>query len=255
MPLEIAYNPAGTRAALIFEETPGNVITDDLVRQLRTALEDLATETHLRLVTLEGKGPDFSFGASIPEHLPGRIERVLPEMHALVTDLVSLPIPTAAVVRGRCLGGGFELALACDFIFAETSATFGLPEIAIGVFPPAASVLLPARVGTARATAAILSGASQPAGVWQSWGLIELVAEGGMLARAVDEWFDRTLAPRSAEALRHAVRAVRTSLADAVGRDLPGVERLYLSDLMRSQDAVEGIRAFLEKRPASWQDR
>jgi cyclohexa-1,5-dienecarbonyl-CoA hydratase len=255
MPLQIAFNPAGTRAALVFEETPGNVITGDLVRQMRTALEDLVTETHLRLVTIEGQGADFSFGASIPEHVPEQIARVLPEMHALITDLIALPIPTAAVVRGRCLGGGFELALACDFIFAEASATFGLPEIALGVFPPAASVLLPARIGTARATSAVLSGAAQSADVWRRCGLVEFVAEDGALAAAVDDWFDKTLAPRSAEALLHAVRAVRMSLAGAVRRDLPEVERLYLTELMQSRDAVEGIRAFLEKRPATWQDR
>ncbi len=255
MPIQIAFNPAGTRAALTIEETPGNVITDAIVRQLRTALEDLVSETQLRLVTIEGKGADFSFGASIPEHLPGQIEQVLPEMHRLISDLVAFPAPTAALVRGRCLGGGFELALACDFIFAESSATFGLPEIAIGVFPPAASVLLPARVGTARATSAILTGASQPASAWHGWGLVEAVASDGTLAATVDEWFARTLESKSAEALLHAVRAARMALAEAVRRDLPEVERLYLTELMRSQDAVEGIRAFLEKRPANWQDR
>src|SRR4029453_16522162 len=115
---------------------------------------------HLKLVTFEGAGADFSFGASIPEHAPAEIGRVLPEAHALIYALLDLPVVTAALVRGRCLGGGFEIALACDFIFAEQSAVFGLPEIALGVFPPAASALLPARVGTARATGASVTGKS-----------------------------------------------------------------------------------------------
>src|SRR4029077_16041014 len=122
-------------------------------------------------------GADFSFGASIPEHAPGEIGRVLPEAHALVYALLDLPIVTAALVRGRCLGGGFEIALACDFIFAEESAVFGLPEVALGVFPPAACVLLPARVGAARATASILTGAAMTAAEWRQAGLVALVSE------------------------------------------------------------------------------
>ena len=129
----------------------GNSITVDIVRALRTGLESAAQNPHLKLITVAGEGADFSFGASIPEHTADRIGAVLPEMHALLEDLLDAPSVTAAIVRGRCLGGGFELALACDFIFAAEDAAFGLPEIALGVFPPAGSLLLPARVGSARA--------------------------------------------------------------------------------------------------------
>jgi cyclohexa-1,5-dienecarbonyl-CoA hydratase len=92
----------------------------------------------------------------VAEHAPAEIARVLPAMHELVHALLDAPAPTAAVVRGRCLGGGFELALACDFILAADDATFGLPEVALGVFAPAGSILLAERVGAARATRALL---------------------------------------------------------------------------------------------------
>ena len=206
-------------------------------------------------MTIEGEGEDFSFGASIPEHAPGEIDRVLPQMHALIYALLDFPAPTAALARGRCLGGGFELALACDFIFAERTTVFGLPEIALGVFPPAAAALLPARIGTARATSAILTGAPGPAEAWRSAGLLEHVSEPGALAADVDRWFDEHLRGRSAAALRHATAAARLSLRQHVRGVLPELERLYLRDLMGTADAAEGIAAFLEKRPPKWTDR
>lgn len=254
MPLDIAFNPNHTRAALRFSHAKGNIITAEVVAALRAALEDLATERSVRLVTIEGQGADFSFGASVPEHAPGEIERVLPDMHALVLDLLASPAPTAVVVRGRCLGGGFELALACDFIFAADSAVFGLPEIALGVFPPTASVLLPVRVGAARAASAVLTGTTRSAAAWHADGLVEFVAREAELAAAVDDWFAKSLGRWSAEALRHAVQAVRAPVVDAATARLPEVEQLYLRELMRSRDAHEGIQAFLDKRAPVWRD-
>jgi cyclohexa-1,5-dienecarbonyl-CoA hydratase len=255
MPLEIGFNEDRTRASLRMSNPKGNIITADLIAALRAALEDLATERHLRLVTLEGAGSDFSFGSSIEEHRPGEIDRVLPEMHALIFDLLALPAPTAALVQGRCLGGGFELALACDFVFAAETAVFGLPEISLGVFPPAASVLLPLRIGGARATSAILGGRTLTAAEWRTLGLVEVVTTHGRLTQALDDWYARSLARYSAEALRHAVRAARTTIEAAVREQLPKVEQVYLRDLMRSADAREGIQAFLEKRQPEWQDQ
>jgi cyclohexa-1,5-dienecarbonyl-CoA hydratase len=254
-PVELALDRTRTRAAFTLFHPKGNIITAEMVAALTQALEPLSHDEHLKLITIEGAGPDFSFGASVPEHAPGQIERVLPEMHALVYALLDVPIPTAAIVRGRCLGGGFELALACDFIFAEASATFGLPEIALGVFPPAASALLPARIGAARATSAILTGVPRPAPDWFAAGLLEAVVPAGDLAIAVDRWFAGTLQPRSASALRHATQAARLSLVRHVSAVLPDLQRLYLADLMSTHDAAEGIAAFLEKREPRWTDR
>ena len=163
MTVNVSFNANQTRAAFRFHHPKGNIVTCEMIAALRAGLENMSQNPHLKLVTIEGAGPDFSFGASIPEHAPDEIERVLPEMHGLVVDLLELPALTAAIVRGRCLGGGFELALACDFIFAAEDAVFGLPEIKLGVFPPAASVLLPARIGLARAMPAILTGEPAPA--------------------------------------------------------------------------------------------
>ena len=254
-PLRVAFNADQSRAAFTIHHPKGNIITADMVAALRTGLEAAAENPHLKLITIEGEGADFSFGASIPEHAPGAIDRVLPEMHALVYDLLDAPAPTAAIVRGRCFGGGFELALACDFIFAAETATFALPEIALGVFPPAASALLPLRAGAARATRAILSGDVTNADDWVRAGLVHFAVPAAALADEVDAWFAARLAPRSAAALRHAAAAARMLLAAQVREVLPKLERLYLDDLMRTQDAVEGIEAFMARRTPHWTDR
>lgn len=254
-PVSVSFDSRQTRAAFTLFHEKGNIVTAAMVSALRAALETVTENPHLKLITIEGAGQDFSFGASIPEHAPGAIERVLPEMHALVYELLEVPAVTAAVVRGRCLGGGFELALACDFILAEQDARFGLPEIALGVFPPAASALLPLRVGYAAATRAILTGASFAAGDPAIAPLIAATAAPGTLAEEVERWFERHLQPRSAAALRHAAAACRMGLAAHVRDLLPALERLYLNDLMRTQDAAEGVAAFMDRRSPQWTDR
>jgi cyclohexa-1,5-dienecarbonyl-CoA hydratase len=253
-PVTVTVSDDRARASLRIFHPKGNIVTREMIAALAAALAGLQDERHLKLITLEGEGPDFSFGASIPEHAPGAIEDVVPEAHRLTLALLDAPAVTAAVVRGRCLGGGFELALACDVIFAAESATFGLPEISLGVFPPAAAALLPQRVGAARATVAILSGAAMPASDWMDAGLVTAIAPQSDLARLVEQWFVKHLAPKSASALRFAARAARASIRQVVTSLLPELERLYLSELMRTEDAREGIAAFLEKRAPRWTD-
>jgi cyclohexa-1,5-dienecarbonyl-CoA hydratase len=255
MSVTVSFNDSQTRAAFRFAHAKGNIVTAEIVAALRAGLESVAQNPHLKLITIEGEGPDFSFGASIPEHTPEHIARVLPEMDALIFDLLEMPAVTAAVVRGRCLGGGFELALACDLIFAADDAVFGLPEIELGVFPPAGSALLPARAGATRALRAIVTGAPAPAATWREAGLVELPASSANPREEVDAWFERHLAGKSASALRYAAAAARADLLARVRTTLPELERLYLEELMQTHDAVEGVDAFLQKRPPRWRDR
>jgi cyclohexa-1,5-dienecarbonyl-CoA hydratase len=246
--------PDQRRLRLILDGPRGHIITDRLVWTMREALTRVAGERRIRLVTLEAEPPDFSFGSSIEEHLPDRIGAVLPRFHDLVRAWLDVPAVTIALVHGRCLGGGFELALCCDLIFATPAAQFGLPEIALGVFPPAAAVLLPARLGTARATSAIVAGDPRPATQWTEAGLVETLVGDGDLERAVSAWDAQHLAPRSAAAVRQAALAAREGLRHAVERLLPASERRYLEEVMRTHDAKEGIHAFLEKRAPIWRD-
>lgn len=252
--VQTIVNDAGTRARIILNHPKGNVITTAMAGEGRAAIETLVGLHSLRLVTFEGAGGEFSFGASVQEHAAGLVERMLPEMHRLIRDMLDIPAPTAAVVKGRCIGGGFEVALACDFIFASEDAVFGIPEVTLAAFPPAASALLPLRIGYARATRAILTGEVCQAAAWREAGLLTLVVPEAELDAAVNAWFDTHLAERSAAGLRHAVAAARKGLRDKVERVLPDLERLYLNELMRTSDVSEAVAAFIEKRTPQWSD-
>ena len=242
----------GGRLRLVIDQPTGNILTTAVMCDLRRALDEAARATGIKLITIEGAGNHFSYGASVEEHRPGAIDTALAELHALVRDLLAAPAPTACIVRGRCLGGAFELALACDFVFAARTAVLGSPEIALGVFPPVAAALLPHRVGPSRAASAVLTGDARPAERWAEAGLIELVAEADDLEAAVDRWFAVNLAARSAIALGLTAYAVRESTRQHLAQVLPVLERMYLDRLMRTKDAVEGIEAFLEKRTPVW---
>jgi len=158
-----------------------------------------------------------------------------------------------AAVRGQCLGGGFELALACDFIIAEEGAAFACPEIKLAVFPPAAAVLLPTRIGASRAAELVLTGAAWNAAQAVEAGLIVRTAPQGQLEATVETWITDHFLARSPVALRYGVRAARLSVRRAMQEDLPQIERMYLDELMAEPDAVEGLRAFMEKREPHWE--
>ena len=248
------FEAEGTWLRLELDAPPGHVLSRALVQELTIALAEVGGQPRLRWVTIEGRGGQFSYGASIPEHLPAVIREVLPEMHALMRALLDLPCPTAAIVEGRCLGGGFELALCCDDIIAAESAEFGLPEIRLAAFPPVAAALLPVRVGASRATRAVVTGDTQSAVYWHAAGLVSVVAESTPPLDAARRWFERQLAPHSAVALGHAALAARAVWRPAVDRAITENEQRYLARLVAHPDAEEGVRAWLEKRPPAWRD-
>jgi cyclohexa-1,5-dienecarbonyl-CoA hydratase len=243
----------GAWRRIILDSPPGNLLSIDLVHQLGRAIHALESERGIKWLTIEGAGGEFSYGAKIQEHTPELMPRVLPETHRLFKRLLAFPAPTAALVEGRCLGGGFELALSCDDIIATDTAEFGLPEIRLAAFPPAAAALLPLRVGASRATRAIVTGQTQNARYWHDAGLLSIVADHVSLLDAAATWFDHNLAPHSATALSHAVAAARLTLRGPAEAALDAAERDYLGGLLKTSDAAEGVRAWLEKRPPRWQ--
>jgi cyclohexa-1,5-dienecarbonyl-CoA hydratase len=237
-------------ARLVLDRPKANIVDRAMCAAIRAELGRIRNEPAVKLIVFEGAGSHFSFGASVEEHLPGQVEQMLPEFHALFADLEALGVPTAALVRGQCLGGGLELALFCGTILCDRSARFGQPEIKLGVFPPMGSLGLPWRVGGARATRLVLTGESIDGETAERWGLADQCVEDP--EQTLQAWFVEHLRPKSAVALRCAWRAVRRPVAAALRDDLPALERLYLDELMACADPQEGLRAFVEKRKPVW---
>ncbi len=226
-----------------------NIVDCAMIGELETAFAQ-CQERGLTAIVFSADGPHFSFGASVQEHLPGQIAGTLKALHSLLRRIHEAPVPVIAAVRGQCLGGGFELVLACDLVIADRSAQFGSPEIKLAVFAPAASALLPIRVGQAVASRLLLTGAAISADEALRYGLVTKLVDD--LEIGVDQWLEADVLPRSPSSLGYACRATRGTVRRAMYEDLAQLEQLYLSELMSTPDAVEGIRAFLEKRSPHW---
>lgn len=262
----------GRVVAVTLNQPKANILTSEMIGEVQAVLDGIsagptpprpqAPRARCRAVVIKAAGPHFSFGASVAEHRAEVVRDMLPRFHGLIRALVDLDVTTVAAVRGQCLGGAFEVVLACDIIVAATSARFGVPEITLGVFPPPASVLLPLKVPPALAHEMIVTGVSLDAARLHAAGLVSRVVagegEGGhpnddALEAEVRAFLEGGVLPRSASSLRFACRAAKGLLREAVARRLGDVETLYLEGLMGTRDANEGIQAFLEKRPPRWE--
>ena len=230
-----------------------NLVDAAMIAALGAAFAEHRTKAGLRAVLLDAEGPHFSFGASVEEHLPERCATMLASLHALILAMLEFPAPILVVVRGQCLGGGLELALAGGPIFATPDAQLGQPEMKLGVFAPAASCLLPYRVNQPAAEDLLLSGRSISGEEAKAIGLVQITAADPEAAALA--YFDAHLAPKSAAALACALTAARGTLITDVRHRLAALERLYLDTLMKTRDANEGLAAFLAKRTPHWEHR
>ena len=242
-------NPAFWRVT--FGASKGNVIDRALMGALSRVFNDARATAGLKAIVLEGAGGHFSFGASVQEHLPDQAQAMLAELRQLLLGIFDSRVIVLAAVQGQCLGGGLELASVCHRIFANAEAKFGQPEIALGVFPPIASIVLPERIGRANAEDLCLTGRIVPADEAHRMGLVDDVTSGDP-AEAALAWAQTHLAAKSASSLRFAVQALRDDLVARIRIELPDLEALYLTELMATHDANEGLRAFLEKRRSVW---
>lgn len=252
-PVRIEVSEGGAYWTLTLVGGKGHILDRALMDALGDAVSRAVADPHVKVICLAGEGPHFSFGASVAEHMPEAVHAMLGRFHALILQMLDSPIVTLAAVRGQCLGGALELVCCCHRVFSAADAHYGQPEIVLGVFAPVASVILPERVGRGPAEDLCVSGRSIDAAEAHRIGLVDELADDPVAAATA--YARAYLLPRSASSLRFAVRATRRSLHSRVQHALAPIERLYLDELMQTDDAVEGLRAFLEKRPPSWRDR
>lgn len=250
--LGISLEREGGLLRLSLDRPKANIVDAEMIAALDKALGDHAGLRDLKAVLLTAQGPHFSFGASVEEHLPQSCAAMLKALHALVRRMLEYPVPILVAIQGQCLGGGLEVAMAGHHLFARADASLGQPEMMLGVFAPAASVLMPERVGQARAEDLLYSGRSVSGRDALAMGLVDDVADDP--AAAALAYFDTHLAGKSASSLRMAVRAARAGFTAKIITRLDEVEALYLNDLMSTRDAKEGLNAFIAKRPAKWEN-
>lgn len=255
-PVRAARLEDGRVLRLTLDRPKGNVLDGAMMRGLSEALTASADDARLKLVLLRGEGGQFSFGAAVDEHRPDRAPAMLAALHALVRQIAGHPVPVAALVEGRCLGGAFELALSCHLVLAAPDARFACPEIRLGVFPPVFAAIGAARMGGALAERMLLTGEEfDAAGAARAGFAVALPGKEGAEVEALD-WYRRNLDPSSAFSLRVAAGAARqgSGILAALGAPLDLAERTYLERLLPSHDGNEGIEAFLARRPPVWRD-
>ncbi|NOT33684.1 MAG: enoyl-CoA hydratase [Candidatus Eisenbacteria bacterium] len=236
---------------LTLARPPLNVLSRSLNRAIAAQVKAAAEDPGAIAIVIDGgDSRGFSAGVEVADHVPETIDPMLADFHAAIRALWAFDGVSLALIHGVALGGGLELALACDLVIATEDARLGLPEIALGCYPPVAAAVLPSRIGWATACELVLGGEPIPASRALALGLVNRVCAPAGLREAGDALLAPILT-RSRAALREAKRALRDGAPDAEG-SLARIERRYTSELMRLSDAGEGVAAFMEKRPPRW---
>lgn len=239
---------------VVLDHPPLNILTRDVLACLRAELGRLAGDEALKALVLAAAGEHFSAGADVGEHLPPHHAHLIPEFLDTISAIEAFPLPVIAAVRGRCLGGGFELVQAVDLIVAGEGAVFAQPEIALGVIPPAACALLASRAGAGAAAHLVFTGDTVTAAEARRAGLVLRVVPDEDVEREALRLAER-IARHSAAALRLAKQALRLPGMESRPDALRHAGRIYLEGVMATADALEGLRAFLERRTPRWVNR
>jgi cyclohexa-1,5-dienecarbonyl-CoA hydratase len=240
-----------------FARPPLNVFNIAMMREINDAIGECASERDMVAIVFEAAEGTraFSAGVAVEEHVEETIYQMLDSFHGIFRALEQSGKPTIAVVDGAALGGGCELVAGCDIVIATERARFGQPEIKLGVFPPVAAVLLPRIIGDKRARELILTGELIDAEEALRLGLVNAVV--ASTAELVQKTQDLLVKLRelSAPALEATKKAIDLARGRPFEEALTRVEDLYLNELMKTEDAHEGIKAFMEKRKPSWRNR
>ena len=250
----IQYGVADGLATLAINRPPFNVLDIPTMGEINAALDTCLNDGTVKLLVITGVGEKaFSAGVEVADHTPDKVDQMIDVFHGIFRRLQKMPAPTVAVVNGAALGGGMELAIACDMIVAVAGAKFGQPEIKLAVFPPVAAVLLPRLIPPARAMEILLAGENLLAEEGKAIGLVNRVFPRETFAADVQSF----LAPfmkLSRVALLSTRRAIREAAGKPFDTALDAVEHIYLKELMLTDDAKEGLAAFLEKRQPAWRN-
>lgn len=248
----IDLDPPVARVSL--RNPPRNVLDIPMMGELGTALKDIETKPDISVILMQSWQGDFSAGVDVAAHTPDNIHEMLARFHGVILTLVHSRKVSIAAVRGHCLGGGAELAAVCDLVYTSESAVWGFPEIKLGCYPPVAATMLSALVGQKRAADLILSGRNISGREAADMGLANRAVPETEVDSAVHEALDG-LVKLSPATLAVTKRAMYVWESMHFQKGLARAEQIYLDELMKTEDAREGIAAFLEKRQPIWKGK
>lgn len=251
----IIYESVNGVARITINRPPLNILNAETIGEIILALKNTQSDKNISVIVMAGTGDRaFSAGVDIKEHLPDKIDATLELFHRMFHVMADLNKPIVATVNGLALGGGCELALASDIIIASDKAQFGQPEISVGAIPTVAVALLPKLIGRKKAFELIFTGDIITAQEAKEIGLVNKVVPADKLTEATDELVKK-LKEKSPIVLKLVRKAVYQGLDKEFKKALDGVTSIYLSELIKTKDAVEGLKAFLEKRKPQWKNK
>ncbi len=233
---------------------PVNVLNIEMMREINGALDGALEDAALKLVVFNAEGKAFSAGVEVGDHAPDKVNEMIEQFDGMFKRLNKLEVPSLALVRGACLGGGCELALFCDIIYASEKSKFGQPEIKVGFFPPIAAFVMPRLAGRHIAMELLVSGHAISGKTAMKLGLINRAIDDG----GFDEECGKLVASiceSSPLIIRYNKRAIEEAFTGRFDDVLPKMDDLFLNNLMKTRDCVEGLNSFLEKRKPAWENR
>lgn len=224
--------------------------------ELATVFDDFAADDDAWVAIVTGAGRGFSAGNDLKYQAEGGDRSAAPSSgFAGLTNRYDLNKPVIAAVNGVAMGGGFEIALACDLIIAAESATFALPEPRVGLAALAGGIhRLPREIGTKQALGMILTGRHVPASEGQQLGFVNEVVPDGEVVEAAKRWAAQIL-ECSPMSIRASKQAVYQGLANAGVEEAQKGKYSAVKAMVGSADFIEGPKAFAEKRAPQWQGR
>jgi len=249
------YERTGDLIRIAINRPPFNVLDIATMAEMNLALDRALEEQGAKALMLTGVGEKaFSAGVDVADHTKDKVSAMIETFHGNIKRVLAMPIPTVAAINGAALGGGCEFAIACDMVVAAEGAKLGQPEIKLGVFPPIAAILMPRIAPTPRAMELVLGGGIIDAREAHAIGLVNKVYPRETFVADTAKFLEQFLS-LSRAALVYAKHAMREAAGRPFHEALHHVEQIYLEDMMATEDATEGLNAFMEKRKPVWKNR
>ena len=239
---------------ITFNRPPLNILSIEMMKEINHALQDFQ-KRNLKVLIFNANGKAFSAGVDVSDHTKEKVGEMIQVFHAIFTNLRKITAPTVALVNGAALGGGCEVATFCDIVIASEKSKFGQPEIKVGVLPPVAAAVFPKLMGSKKALELIITGETISAPEAKDLGLVNFVLPVEHFDAEAETFITEKLASNSAAVLRLTKRAFIEGVTQNYAQSIKKIEDIYLNELMKTNDANEGLAAFLEKRQPVWKNK